>query len=677
MEWKAEDQGVMKLVRELKKNALAQAVLINLVVFGFVQLFCHPYFETNDDNFMAAILYGKYGEYSSRMVFINILIGRFLKVLLLIFPNVCWYTVFHYIVLFVSFTVICYLLLSESKSFGYGCFLCGVIIIFFGYEFYAKVQFTKTAAIAALAGGLLLFLALEAKQNKVKKYAVGFLLVMTGSMIRFSSFEMVFALLAGIGVYKCVPFLIEKKLSICIKYLCCFGSIIILCFGLHYYDKWEYTRSGEWKEYKEYNTLRAALLDYEFPDYELNKELYQSLGINQSDLDMFINWDFTDTEIFTKENMQQLADAKEDRSSKEGLWKEYFKTVPRGFLQYAFFGALLVMAALWAAGTRKGKFLLAYEVLALFAIEFYLFYRGRYLISRVDVSMFLAAVTVLAMLIARNDEWIAEQKTVCVLAGCILFAYLPQWNLGADPVFSKESGKEQQEVLELMNQDQENIYFISMLSSSSNWTLAYQLWDLVPKGIGSNYYETGGWEYMLPGGNAILSRYAIENPFQDMIDNKNAFYINNVNVDTSISYMQRHYSPDTRVFPVKVINDNTIYRVFTKEPYIDISKAIYDGAESNVDAVVLEDGQIQVKGTIYKNGANSFQQNVYIGFEEKSTGEWQFYYTTQSENDTLEDVYAGKYSRFERTFGGFDLERYDITVFLETGKELYAVECSK
>lgn len=48
-----------------------------------------------------------------------------------------------------------------------------------------------------------------------------------------------------------------------------------------------------WREL-EFNQLRSQLLDYGFPDYESNKELYKELGISKEALELYKTWNFND-----------------------------------------------------------------------------------------------------------------------------------------------------------------------------------------------------------------------------------------------------------------------------------------------------------------------------------------------------------------------------------------------
>ena len=56
-----------------------------------------------------------------------------------------------------------------------------------------------------------------------------------------------------------------------------FGAV----FAVNRWD-WHMYQTTEWQEYQEFNELRSQLLDYGFPDYDSNRDLYEELGISRA-----------------------------------------------------------------------------------------------------------------------------------------------------------------------------------------------------------------------------------------------------------------------------------------------------------------------------------------------------------------------------------------------------------
>ena len=146
-----------------KHKNIILAVICALVT-AWIFLFLFPArFETNDDTGMAQIAYGARGFYSSHLIFINVLVGRILRACLETFPTVPWYTVFQVALVCISFVIIFYLLFEKFGS--KAIFPIVILSAYFGYEFLSRIQFSKTAGIAVIAGFLLLFDAIENRRH--------------------------------------------------------------------------------------------------------------------------------------------------------------------------------------------------------------------------------------------------------------------------------------------------------------------------------------------------------------------------------------------------------------------------------------------------------------------------------------------------------------------------------
>ena len=180
------------------KNVLL-AMLITALAAAVIWLMFPPHFtETNDDMIMASFAYGYMGEYTSKLVFINILVGKFLKLCIQAFPRFPWYTLIQCAIVYASFTALTFLLLQK---FGRQRAMIPIAFLFsfFGYEFFSSMQFTKTAASAVTAGILLMFYGVS-ESRKWYTCFIGGLYTFAGSLYRFRIFEMLLLLMFGVGL---------------------------------------------------------------------------------------------------------------------------------------------------------------------------------------------------------------------------------------------------------------------------------------------------------------------------------------------------------------------------------------------------------------------------------------------------------------------------------------------
>lgn len=270
------------------------ALGINLLFVIVYACLCHPAYEVSDDNAMAFFVEGAYGSRTAHLIFENIIWGKFLTMLSMLAPGIKWYTVCQYAGMFCAYTGISYFMMKaggKMAGFAGSVFL----LVFLGMESYVTFQWTRSAAIITIGGMLLLFYAVEYAEEKWEKRAALFLglaLCIVGSMIRFLFFAVCVVLSGGCILMKMAE-IIKRRENGWKKrirtYLFVYGSVGIASISLYGIDRACYLTDETWSYYSEYNSLRSELWDFGFPDYTQNQELYESLGISQSDIVMYRN----------------------------------------------------------------------------------------------------------------------------------------------------------------------------------------------------------------------------------------------------------------------------------------------------------------------------------------------------------------------------------------------------
>ena len=288
-----------------RKESVWFSFLLNaLLLIGLLVVF-RPVYETNDDYGLANMVNGVKGARDAHLIYAHYFLGLLLKVLYQLRQSVPWFSVLQYVVLYVSFTSITYVLTRRAKNqstiwFSY------LLIIWFAYEGYIKLQYTKTAGIASVAGILLLFYAVCSQRVSKRALAGGFALSCIGFMYRDAQFFAEAALMTGIGIYLLIELKDtqdavkgqrQRKLFL---YFGTFGGLLAAVVLLHFVDR-SFYRTPEWETYDQFNEIRTELYDYGFPSYDQNEEAYRSLGIDKNAYDLLRGWNFMDTEKFTKD----------------------------------------------------------------------------------------------------------------------------------------------------------------------------------------------------------------------------------------------------------------------------------------------------------------------------------------------------------------------------------------
>lgn len=309
------------------------ALGVNVIFFAIFLCLFQIHFETNDDNAMALMAEGAYGGYTSHLVFENLIWGKAVNVFASLFPAVKWYLVFQYGMIFVAFTFLSYIFIRlQGRKAGFVSSL--FLLIVFGYQTYVVFQWTRTAAVTTIGGIIILAFGIEKVQKRWEKLIIlsaGTLLCIFGSMIRFQFFLVCAVLTGGIIVIRFWEILREKPESWKRKlrsYMLVFGVVACWSVGVYAADRLYYQKDEEWKYYLKYNQLRAELWDNGFPDYEENRNLYESLGISESDMQYYHCWNM-DTELLPAETLQKLVEAKkEQKNFTAEMVKNYFKEYP-------------------------------------------------------------------------------------------------------------------------------------------------------------------------------------------------------------------------------------------------------------------------------------------------------------------------------------------------------------
>lgn len=92
------------------------ALLLNIFALGLVLLCCDLKYEVSDDFVMSTIVSGAYGKgVNPHLIFSNILIGYVLLPFYEFFPRISWYFVMHIAAIFMSSTVVTYILMERLE----------------------------------------------------------------------------------------------------------------------------------------------------------------------------------------------------------------------------------------------------------------------------------------------------------------------------------------------------------------------------------------------------------------------------------------------------------------------------------------------------------------------------------------------------------------------------------
>ena len=115
---------------------------------------CDVKYEVSDDFIMSTIISGAYGNgYNPHLMFINVIWGYMLLPFYYLMPKISWYLVAQLLVCLLSFILVSYMLLEKLEK-PIAILFIIILLTFFADDAYILVQFTKTAMIAVVGGGI-------------------------------------------------------------------------------------------------------------------------------------------------------------------------------------------------------------------------------------------------------------------------------------------------------------------------------------------------------------------------------------------------------------------------------------------------------------------------------------------------------------------------------------------
>ena len=610
-------------------TAFLTAILFNLFLMLLLYRIFTPTFEGNDDITIAQFVNGSCGSFDPHMVYQNYLIGVILSGLYRAAPLVPWYSWGQFLALCASFTAITYVLCCRVRK-GAGFALSLLVQSFAAYECYIHIQYTKTAGVMAAAGMMLLWHALgglpegmsadvdrpdQAGTGRIlwRDAAAGVFLCVCSIALRYAQFAACAALTAGIPLLMLLdagrredsgkPVFLRR--SVFLRCLCACALLGALLLGLVRFDRSMYERDPVWKNYIEYNDTRSELMDYGMPEYEEYEDLYTRLGISRTAYDLFDTWNSGDTKVFSTEVMRELAAAREVQKPGLETAKAFVKEVPKGFLKNRIVWCFLVTAGLWFLFGRHDLRALAALVVetVLFAgLYYYLFLKGRYLYNRVDVGLWMSALTVLLWTWkpehpdpaadtagSRKEETakgpageagsrrfsinVNALRTVLILGvmAVCAFVQIPGWKdrLATHCEESRAKRAETRERMQEIAEDTDHLYVSKLgILSASRCCAPF---EPIPQNLFSNTVMLGGWKVESAPYNTILEKYGFgDNPYEALTgltvsggDGDSKVLLLDEETEQTISYIREYYNPDAELIETGEWNGKTVWKIVT------------------------------------------------------------------------------------------------------------------
>ena len=676
---------------KINSNIIMKNCIINFLFMIFF-LLLGPIYEENDDVGIERIASGYDSEPSSYLVFSNILFGKILSTLYKLIPSVKWYVLLMYTLIFISFSIVsivCDMVISNNTL---SCILKYPFIIIFGFELYCRPQFTKTAGIAAMAGGSLLICTLLNiilnNYNNIKKKYISILVAISmlwiGSIIRIESFLLIIpfiliALSSGIIKYR-----MYKKINKHLIFeLSIIGVIIaIVIIGSYSLNNYMYSNDESWNSYQIWNILRGNIVDFNTPDYYEYKDRYNEIGMSENDYYMLKNWAFGDVDFYTKDRLEAVLNiAEASKSSNTDIINTLLMSLKQ--MLFGLSGRLfLYILFVWLVADKR-TIIDSVCVLALMAfIIFYACYFGSVgrILNRANVVVFLGAFLVLVY--CMDDATLKIENNNKIPLIIVGFVMTMLSNMFFDNVNDYNSLQDSEKVYKertLAIASDSDVTYINDVSQNIFEHAWCGVFDQIPQNVRfNNVISMGGWDINSPLWKNTMYSRGITNIFRDSVDNEKVMIITNESRKTNIeTYINEHYNPLAKLNKVIEYQDGIgYYNVITKPDYnaFDPSNTIFS---SNLDNIVhfvraMDNGdKYYIDGTVYKTGVSSYEQEVFLVCENGISMN-----VTKKESQERDDDYNGKYGNFsvEVDKDKIDNSLENVYFVLVSGENTYKIE---
>ena len=557
------------------KRAIAYSVVINLFFLGLCLFFGDLKFGAIDDYFMAARLTGALGtEYNPHLIFVNAIYGYALLPLYHLFPKIGWYYIGEMFSVFLSFTVIGYVLLQRCGE-RWGAILATLFTALFASDFYLVVQFTQCASILSAAGMLqFAYGVIEYKQNRdcrapegarndvLKKFpfALGVLLMLWGSVMRWQAFLM------GMPFF-CLGMLFILKECWKVKWHVIAGLVILFtgAFAMHYFDQQIY-QSFTYADFNKFQEHRVALGDKTNYNQNAVYEDAEELGLSGKDYQMLKEWVHYDTEVFSVDSLKRYTDiilAYRDQNPTMLVPRNLLNALSHSIHSPLFWTWFIL--CLIAYLTNPKKFLYLWASLALvLALMAYLLAMGR-LVYRVESGFWLYATVLTIPLYGRFKFNISHKMvyvTLSIIACANIYTYTTSGEMVRDPSSGRmrtlaiEDTTDYAQVFNYIDSQPNKIFLLSMNAFMRFSHHRNPPYLAEPVGIYRNTVSFGYWTPYLPEVKDALVGYGISNPIKDVV-NDNVIVLNEPSL---ADFLQRHYYDSVAVDTLKQIGEMVFYK---------------------------------------------------------------------------------------------------------------------
>ncbi len=477
--------------------------LIPQVVYLIEIILYHGlYYATNDDIVINSMAAGGWGEPTQYLCIESPILGHLTRFFFLIFPNINWLGIIYITLMLAGFVTIDILLSQKECSSGRIFFMSAVVWNCF-FMIWNYFTFTVVAYTCAIAG-MLWCMDVIKKRLRILTFKIvpGLVLLTFSMLIRRNA---VYSLLIVAGFYQLYELVYKKNWRLMLF------SIFILAesAAIKQTNSLLNLQSEYQSEYQQWNSARSAVGDYLPQEY-----FTENTDWTEADTRAFYGVFQWDKELYSTENLRQIADLKRPE-----LWKH---NLSQGYLEFA---------NIWRELTDWNNFFNFYFILFSVTVFSELFYINGYRIKNLLIIIGALSVSFLFFVLGRMVYrvlmpsyvfailcmfWISEEHekknsvaTVCIITTLLMEIFLLSAFQTYQHSYSWVYDKRNMKVLDYFEENKDKL-FLPCDTIVYSLEMARNVLDFKGESYTSNLI--GNWNIYSDSYYKFLEKYEVQNP---------------------------------------------------------------------------------------------------------------------------------------------------------------------
>lgn len=558
-----------------EKKKLIMIIFINIIIFVITNLIFTVKYEQVDDFIIYNLYSGLDGTYNIHGVYIHPLICCILGLLFRIIPVVNWHSIFLLSSQFICFTLIGYIIIKKHNN-GISVIMYTIFASIFYSTLLMLIQYTSVGAILVLTSFMLLVDKLQQKENKSKKYNILiFTLFTIGIMTRMQCLLIILPFIIMYFIISLIQY-VKKKIEKeqIIKLIKNYLILIVITILVYISNLIIYNTDDVYKEYIEYNNIRTTLHDIVYVDYNENKEIFDEVGWSKNDHYLFYTFNFGDENVYSKENLEKILNYKIQKDGKYNLdrtitdLKDSLTMEQKYLLPYV----TLLFLAMFIVNLFHKKNRISSILIFITTIGVHLIFiiLNRSMLRVLIPEYILGTVLLIYNLHLKSQEKINDSMKNCIiiLITICIFSMISCKQYNYD--YKLGDHKSVQDIISYTNENKQNVYLYTVPSLQFRY-LAYNVYQMPPKGAFSNLRVIGGWDMYTKNYYDFKNRYDLEGTFLDLL--KDNVYLIDGDVtwsgreyhnykDNVLLFIKEHYGINTKCEEIKQFDNLKIYKVY-------------------------------------------------------------------------------------------------------------------